>query len=130
MQSPINNQPQAYPQYQGNQPMAGPLPTGEVFVAPPLRSDPVQMLCPSCKSMIASKITYESYMKTHLVAGSLCLCGLFTFVTWFCCCIPYCKLTFSFGSLVLFILLLIFRRWIMQKGKPCLPSVRCIPWVL
>lgn len=92
--------PHVHPQIHVMQPTAGPLPMGEVYVMPQLGSDPQQLKCPTCRSMITTRVEYESYLTTHLIAGGLCLVGCFFLFCWFCAPCPYCKFLFlSFYSI-------------------------------
>lgn len=122
--------PHVHPQIHVMQPTAGPLPMGEVYVMPQLGSDPQQLKCPTCRSMITTRVEYESYLTTHLIAGGLCLVGCFFLFCWFCAPCPYCKFLFlSFYSIGFGVAKnVFFRHVIVQKGESQLSQVQRLYW--
>lgn len=44
-------------------------------MAPQVGPDPQMVTCPRCKGTVLTKVDYETSMKTHILAGLLCLFG-------------------------------------------------------
>ncbi|OWR52624.1 hypothetical protein KGM_211937 [Danaus plexippus plexippus] len=51
----------------------------------PVGPSATNLICPSCRASIVSRIQHKATTKTHIMALLLCLC-----LCWPCVCVPYC----------------------------------------